>query len=99
MVRFGPGYVDDVAVRFLLGEGKIVDTDEHVSMENATALFLVNCDAYKMDLTPRPTATFDGLSKVGDLPGNISLPLLICRTAPIGLDREEGIQGEPLLSG
>jgi hypothetical protein len=99
MVRLGPDYVDDVAVRFLLGESKIFDADEHVSMENAAALFLVNRDAYKMDLPRRSTATFDGLPKVGDLSGNLSLSLLIRRTAPIGFDREESIQWEPYLPG
>jgi hypothetical protein len=60
VVRSGSDYADDVAVCFLLSEGKIFEAGEHMGMENATALFLVNRDAYKMDLAHHPTATFGG---------------------------------------
>jgi hypothetical protein len=85
VARSGSDHVDGVAIRQL-------HMDEKVGMENAVALFLVRRDAHKMDLARCPTTSFYGLPKVGDLSGNISLPLLICRTAPIGLDRDEGIQ-------
>ena len=84
-----------VAIRPLLGESEILDMDQHVSVENAVALFLVHGDADKMDLAWRPPPAFYGLAEVSDFSGNIPLSLLIRRTAPVGLDREEGIQGKP----
>jgi hypothetical protein len=92
VARSGSDHVDGVAIRQLLGKSEVLNMDEKVGMENAVALFLVRRDADKMDLARCPTASFYGLPKVRDLSGNISLPLLICRTAPIGLDRDKGIQ-------
>jgi hypothetical protein len=97
VVRSGSDHVDDVAIPELLGKQEILDMGEHVSVENAIAFFFVSCDCDKMDLARRSTPAFYGLPKVRDFSRNVSLPISVRRAAPVSLDREEGIQGEPSL--